>query len=210
MNALAPAEVVNAEVKLLQPGAPFAGGFFVGIMNVNGQLCALIASPKAGGELRGAWNASAKSVAGALSYCDGRTNTAAMAEAGSNLAKQILALEIGGFADWYLPAQDELEMLYRHFKPTAEQNYLYARSGVNASASPATHAYTADSPAQTCVESFKDGEANAFDAAWYWSSTQHAGDPDCAWLQFFGDGGQFCDHKSNQYRARAVRRLVIQ
>jgi hypothetical protein len=210
MNALAPAEVVNAEVKLLQPGAPFAGGFFAGIMNINGQLCALIASPKAGGELRGAWNDSADSVAGALSYCDGRANTAAMAEAGSNLAKQVLALEIDGFADWYLPAQDELELLYRHFKPTAYHNSLYARSGVNASASPATHAYTADSPSQTSIESFKDGQVNAFDEDWYWSSTQHAGLPDYAWVQYFDNGNQYCSRKSDQYRARAVRRLVIQ
>jgi hypothetical protein len=210
MNAPAPVEVLNAEIKLLQPGAPFAGGFFAGILNINGQLCALIASPIAGGELRGAWNASTDSVTGALSYCDGRANTVAMAEAGSDLAKQVLALEIDGFADWYLPAQDELELLYRYLKPFAYENSLYARSGMNASAAPATYAYTADAPAQTGAEVFKEGGAEAFADAWYWSSTQHAGDPDYAWVQFFNVGHQYYLLRSGQYRARAVRRLVIQ
>lgn len=209
MNAPASAAVLSADVKLLQPGMPFAGGFFAGLMNVNGQLRALVVSPKAGGEMRGTWDDSDKSVAGALSYCDGRANTVAMAEAGSELAKQILALDISGFSDWHLPAVDELELLYRHLKPTTYENHVHNRSGVNASASPATHAYSADSPMQTGAEGFKEGEINAFAEAWYWSSTQHAGDPDCAWVQGFSDGDQYYGHESNQCRARAVRRLAI-
>ena len=35
-----------------------------------------------------------------------------MAEAGSDLAKKMLALEIDGHADWYLPAQAELMLCF--------------------------------------------------------------------------------------------------
>jgi len=44
---------------------------------------------------------------------------------------------------------------------------------------------------------------------WYWSSEQDASDPSYAWMQYFGDGGQYCYHASDEYRARAVRRVPI-
>jgi hypothetical protein len=48
-----------------------------------------------------------------------------------------------------------------------------------------------------------------FDAAWYWTSEQYAGDEAYAWCQYFVDGHQLNDHKSDEYRARAVRRLTL-
>lgn len=48
-----------------------------------------------------------------------------------------------------------------------------------------------------------------FQPVWYWSGEQHAANPDCAWLQYFGNGGQSYSRKSYQSRARAVRRLEI-
>ncbi len=48
-----------------------------------------------------------------------------------------------------------------------------------------------------------------FKPEWYWSCEQHAALSGYAWMQDFGDGGQFSDHKSLTCRARAVRRLVI-
>ncbi len=44
---------------------------------------------------------------------------------------------------------------------------------------------------------------------WYWTSEQHANDSDYAWMQNFDDGYQDYYHKSYEYRARAVRRLLI-
>lgn len=49
-----------------------------------------------------------------------------------------------------------------------------------------------------------------FKEAWYWSCEQHAGGSGYAWVQGFGDGGQFNVRKSDGFRVRAVRRLVIQ
>ncbi len=44
---------------------------------------------------------------------------------------------------------------------------------------------------------------------WYWTSEQHADYSDYAWVQLFYDGFQHLNHTSNEYRARAVRRLLI-
>jgi hypothetical protein len=49
-----------------------------------------------------------------------------------------------------------------------------------------------------------------FEAAWYWSSEQHAANSVFAWYQSFGNGGQLSYDKSAELRARAVRRLTIQ
>ncbi len=42
---------------------------------------------------------------------------------------------------------------------------------------------------------------------WYWSSTQYSADT--AFCQDFGDGGQHYGHKTNEFRARAVRRVMV-
>ena len=44
---------------------------------------------------------------------------------------------------------------------------------------------------------------------WYWTSTPYADYPDYAWFQGFDDGCQAGFRKSGEYRARAVRRLII-
>ena len=49
-----------------------------------------------------------------------------------------------------------------------------------------------------------------FDPYWHWSCEQHASDPSYAWIQYFYDGTQYCYRKSDEGRARAVRRLIIQ
>jgi hypothetical protein len=43
---------------------------------------------------------------------------------------------------------------------------------------------------------------------WYWTNEQHADNSAYAWLQHF-HGHQDFYHKSDEYRARAVRRLLI-
>jgi hypothetical protein len=48
-----------------------------------------------------------------------------------------------------------------------------------------------------------------FQREWYWSSTQRAEGADFAWSQYFGYGYQLCIRKFSEFRARAVRRLVI-
>jgi hypothetical protein len=191
------------------PGTPFAGGFYAGRILIAGVMHALIVAAKAEGEREGAWLGSEQRAAGADSYCDGMQNTAAMADAGSELAQWARGLRIGGFSDWFIPSQDELEILYRNLKPTARNNYLYGRSGVNASAVPPTLAYSAGVPLQTAAPGFADDGEQAFANEWYWSSTQHAASDDYAWTQDFDSGYQTRDGKSASLRARAVRRFAI-
>ena len=49
-----------------------------------------------------------------------------------------------------------------------------------------------------------------FKRDWYWSSTQYAPDPSFAWYQYFSNGYQYYYHKGYAYRARAVRRVLIE
>ncbi|HRO61716.1 MAG TPA: DUF1566 domain-containing protein [Burkholderiaceae bacterium] len=203
---------MNAPAVTIPPtteiGTPFEGGFYVGTIRVNDVPHILIVSPAAQGDHDDvAWSASRAHVDGATSFNDGRANTEAMAAAGSKLARWALALDINGHTDWYLPARDELELLYRHLKPTAETNWCWR--GDNPSSIPVGYAYSRGTPAQTSVEAFQQGGPEALRAVAYWSSTQYAGGESNAWCQGF-DVGYQCDcRKVNELRARAVRRLPI-
>ena len=48
-----------------------------------------------------------------------------------------------------------------------------------------------------------------FKSEWHWTNETHAGYTGFAWMQDFDDGSQHYDHKSNKYRARAVRRESV-
>lgn len=191
-------------------GTAMGGGFYAGRIMVDGQAFAIIVAPKVVGEHDYTpWNRSSKSVTGALSYNDGFDNTEAMAAAGSKLAKWARDLRIAEQDDWYLPSQDELEVIYRNLKPTTNRNWCYMRSGINLHAVIPSLPYTHDLPAQTQAELFQADGDQAFEATWYWSSTQYASVSDYAWSQDFGDGYQYYGRKGGELRARAVRRLPI-
>ncbi len=191
-------------------GTGMGGGYYAGRIRVGEDVFALIVAPKDEGEHQPAiWIPKDKDVHGAKSYNDGLANTQAMAEAGSKLAKWARDLRIAGHNDWYLPSQDELEIIYRNLKPTTDENWCYARSGINLHAVTPTLPYTPDFPVQTEAELFKAGGEQAFETAWYWSSTQHVSNSYYAWYQTFYDGYQHCYNQYNELRARAVRRLKI-
>ena len=190
------------------PGTAMEGGFFAGVININGEHYGIVVAPKVPGEAKPqVWNKTAKAVTGAGSFFDGQANTATMAEAGSTLAKWARGLEIGGFTDWYLPSRDELELAYRAFKPTADANWCWR--GDNPSSVPVGYAYLPNLPAQTAMANFQAGNEDAFDADWYWTSTQYAGDEQSAWGQDFINGTQFYYHENSKLRARAVRRFKL-
>jgi len=201
--APASAAAIPAEI-----GAPFEGGYFTGIFQIDGKRFALITAG-AVGELRGKLQAQPFMVDDAKHRADGQANTEALAGAGSELAQAAMALTINGYSDWYIPSRDEQELQYRAFKPTAVENYADGEDGVNPSSVPAGEAYADEIPAQTVVENFRAGAADALEDWWYWSSTQHASYPSDAWGHDFIDGGQGYGHKSIGGRARAVRRLPI-
>jgi hypothetical protein len=88
------------------------------------------------------------------------------------------SVRAGGFDDWRAPTKDELYMIYRGLGPNV-----------------------------TTADAFKSGQAEAFDARWYWSSTEDGSD--YAWLQDFVVGFLGYVDKGNDYRVRAVRKVLI-
>ena len=199
----------------------------------------VIVAPKAGGEnASAAWkNANTAGPAACGTLTEGRKATLAMVAADTSTvypaAHWCNALTIGGYTDWYLPARDELELLWRNLKPVTDANYTgadrpaaatpnytnlgsyggtEATHGLNKNSDPAGAAYTGSIPAQTSVAAFRAGgtEALEFGAAYYWSSTEYSAPH--AWLQVWGSsspGTQISGNKGNPLRARAVRRSII-
>ena len=214
MNAVTEAvafdTISQEQADALLIGAPVGGGFYAGLIRQDDGIYVLAVAPKDGGEHDDiVWNDTTAAVAGAGSCFDGRANTVAMAEAGSALAKWALGLQINGSHDWYLPARDELEVIYRNLKPTSG-NLVSFRDGDNASSVPPGYPYSRDLPAQTSAEHFQEGGREAFEEAWYWASTQSASYSTFAWCQSFSYGVQNDFRESSELRARAVRRLKIQ
>jgi len=189
-------------------GAELGGGYFAGIiwLATVGIKYALIVAGK-DGEFSGEWGNYDKEIDGADSPWDGSSNTDAMIASGREIAQQIRALRIGGFNDWSIPARDQLEVIYRNLKPTKQKNYCWFLDGYNAHGIEQGERYTPEYPAQTPAEAFQEGNAAAFEAAWYWTSTQYsAGNAFC---QGFADGDQDGHGKGNKLRARAVRMIQL-
>jgi hypothetical protein len=134
-----------------------------------------------------------------------------------------------GYSRWYLPALDELELLYRNLKPTTDANdvstpatsagsYPYNGAayshGYDPASSPSGVAHTAGVPAQTALALFQAAGAQALEGTtspYYWSSTEYdAGD---AWFQLSGGGNAGNQNNTTKngtgVRVRPVRRVVL-
>ena len=137
---------------------------------------------------------------------------------------------INGYRDWYIPARDELELLWRNLKPVTDNNFVGDRpvsaftynrdanvstlgqNGTNDNSEPLGAAYTATVPAQTENTLFRTGGAEAFTfgSSYYWSSSEFSAG--YAWIQFYvtsSPGAQYGTNGSDGYRARAVRRSIL-
>ena len=137
---------------------------------------------------------------------------------------------IGGLTDWYIPARDELELLWRAFKPVTNNNFVGDRpisaftynsdanvstlgaNGTNDNSEPTGAAYTEAAPAQTGNTLFRTGGAEAFTfgSSYYWSSSEFSATN--AWFQYYvtsSPGAQVNFSKNGSYRARAVRRSIL-
>jgi hypothetical protein len=219
------------------PGTLVGGGYFGGQINDGGTIYNLIVAPVSAGALSGtntsgiqyktAASADAPSATVQNEVYGGPTTDLFKASAahpvfstfingatGPNAGAFNLATGgagggtgIGGFNDWYLPAKNELEILYYNLKPDTTANNT--ASGINPNAVPARASnYTAGSPAQTTSALFAGGAQAFSTAANYWSSTEPSSSTSDAWRQNFANGFQFPINKLNGYYARAVRRIA--
>jgi Protein of unknown function (DUF1566) len=197
----------------LSPGTALAGGYFGGFISTTGNgvaTHALIVAPKATGENSSRqWKTSQTSTAGTSSLIDGPANSANMNNASHPAAQFCEGLTIGGFSDWYMPAKNELEVLYYFLKPTTDANNTSSGSNANAvSPQPINTNYTSGAPAQTSATAFRSGfGAEAFAAGGYWSSTEYSAT--AAWFQGFYLGSQSDYGKDGSLYVRAVRRVAI-
>jgi len=193
-------------------GTAIEGGFFGGLINDAGETYALIVAPKSSGESSLQWKTSQTFTSDTGSFTDGPLNTSAMISAGAAAhpaADFCNNLSIGGFTDWYLPAKDELEVLYYNLKPTTQSNNT--ASGRNTNAVPPRNSnYTSGDPAQTSVTDFQTGNTEAFVATSYWSSTQDFNFPtEFAFRLSFNNGFQSGTNKDGSSIFRAVRRVAV-
>ena len=194
-------------------GQAFGGGFYAGKISTTADGEAthyLIVAPKASGQNPSrTWGTSG--VTGITSVIDGPTNSAELAALGADYqaAKFCEDLNIGDYTDWYLPAKNELEVLYYFLKPTTEANITESGSNANAvSPEPISTNYTSGSPAQTSAGiGFRTGETNAFASDRYWSSTEV--NSSFARTQDFNNSYQGNGGKSDTFYVRAVRRIAV-
>jgi hypothetical protein len=193
-------------------GSAYEGGFYAGQIGVGGVATHnLVIGPVASAQSTLQWKNANTATAGADSDIDGPQNTADIVADGNSTvypaAHFCNDLTVGGFSDWYMPAQNELEVCYFNLKPTTAANNTI--SGINANAVPARASnYTTGNPAQTSATNFKDTGAEDFAANFYWSSTENSAT--YAHLQRFSNGVQYYSRfKNESYRVRAVRRVAV-
>jgi len=142
----------------------------------------------------------------------------------ADVRSQYPAVSTPGGTEWYLPAMDELELLYRNFKPNNADNDTrdFPRnfpgsnpSGRNLSSVPEGFNYENSPriPDVTYLDLFKEGNAQAIDLDRYWSTTD-ADQLDFAWVQYFTNPGteaiQTASGKDRTILSvRPVRRIVL-
>jgi hypothetical protein len=192
-------------------GGAFGGGFYAGQISTAGNGIAdfyLVVGPVASAQSILQWKTSNTTTAGTSSVIDGPANSTAMNNASHPAAQFCEGLSIGGFSDWYMPAQNELEVCYYNLKPTTVSNSTSWGTNTNAVPSRGSN-YTAGDPAQTSATNFVTSTgAEAYGANFYWCSTEVSASN--AWLQLFNNGyqGNFYA-KTNSNRVRAIRRVAV-
>jgi hypothetical protein len=192
-------------------GAAYEGGFFAGQISTTANSVPthnLVIAPRSSGQNSSKqWKTSNTTTAGTTSVIDGPTNSSNMNNASHPAAQFCEGLSIGGFSDWYMPAQNELEVCYFNLKPTTASNVTSAGTNTNAVPSRGSN-YTAGTPAQTAATDFQTGNTEAFvPGQSYWSSTEYS--ETLAWIQNFTNGNQADFTKNNNGYVRAVRRVAV-
>lgn len=188
-------------------GASYEGGFYAGMVLKSDGFYAIVVVPLAamGATTTIQWKTTQTADPGARSLVEGQNNTAAIDNASHQAAQFCANLSYNGHTDWYLPARDELELMYRNLKPTTETSSTSNRNksaivytpnddlsadvmGTNRSSEPTSEGYGVDTVTQTPVTIFQTGNSEAFVDTAYWTSTEVS--DTLAWRQGFNNGFQ--------------------
>jgi len=191
-------------------GSAYQGGFFAGQINVSSSIYNLVIAPKSTGQATRYWKYDRTATSGTSSVIDGPTNSSNMNNANHPAAQFCEGLSIGGYTDWYMPAKNELEVLYYYLKPSTNNNNTSSGSNANAvSPEPISTNYTTGSPTQTTASDFQAGGTEAFPTSGpitFWSSTENGDEK--AFRQDTNAGLQGSDFKDNDLLVRAIRRVA--
>lgn len=184
---LAPTNLVATLVEPPPPlptviGEPYGGGFYAGdIQYPDGQWYKLIVADKSADIYGLQWGGYASSVASTDS--DGLVNTELMVSSPTDYpaAQYCSNFDVGGNSDWYMPARNELNVLYLNLGPHQP----------------------------SCPANFKSGGPQAFvDGQNYWSSTQQS--IYRAWEQNLANGSPDYNNKDYENRrVRPIRRIAF-
>ena len=190
-------------------GEAYQGGFFAGQSSTAGNGVAdynLVIGPASTATNTLQWKI-VSTGGDPTSVIDGPANSSTMNSAVYPAAQFCEGLTIGGFSDWYMPAQNELEVCYYNLKPTTQSNNT--GSGTNTNAVPSRGSnYTSGTPAQTSAIPFQTGNAQAFDTGFYWSSTEKSSTAGISQAFNAGTQGAY-GGKTNSYNVRAIRRVAV-
>ena len=193
-------------------GSAYGGGYFAGQISTAGNGIAdynLVCSPVASGFTSAQYRTSNLS-GDPTSVINGPTNSAAMNDANHPAAQFCEGLTIGGFSDWYLPAVNELQVVYENLKPTAGLNNT--GSGINPNSVPArTTPYATYVPTITSATNFQQPSgAEAFStSAIYWQSNANATFTTKTDYFSFTNGYGYRVDKTNTLLVRALRRVAV-
>lgn len=206
------------------PGEIYEGGYYAGRIRVADKVYALIISPKAYNNATPLiWGVDADAISGASSTNDGWSNTQTLMALGADnfpAAKFCHDLVIDGYDDWYLPSIDELNILYRNFKPSTALNNTITTGGAhgqgygyNPNSVPIGETYTTTVPGQTTLTEFQTGGSESLISPGLtsmWSSSEISTNGLYQWRINLNNGATPSGYvKTSGALVRAVRRVLI-